>query len=633
MPAKKTALKIFFVFLAVLVLLLIGIYLFWKTQYSGLAYPGTKIGDISLSGKTSAEINELILEQVSKIEKAGLNFENNGKLVNAPIGSNSFDSGINFPFLSFDVEETTARAFDISQNKSFFKFAAYFLKNGLRAEITPVYSLEQEPLKTLLKNNFSELIIAPENAYFSAAEQTPDGTTELINNPEKIGKDINYTAVFNNLKENLNKLQNPTIIVKTESKYPSIGKDRLEKLRPEAEDIINSGSKLILRLPTSSKAINNASTWKINAKELISLISIKEENDGPKLFLDQEKIKTYLQEKVAPAVDQESTLPKFEINNGKVSSWQTGKNGQALDLETSAAKITTGFLAGEINIELIIKEITADSFAAENNLQIKEIIGTGHSSFKGSSVSRIHNIRTGANSLHGLLIKPGEEFSLINNLGNIDGSGGYKTELVIKGDKTTPEFGGGLCQVGTTMFRTALASGLPITMRQNHSYRVSYYEPAGTDATIYDPWPDFRFVNDTGNYILIQSRMAGNDLYFDFWGTSDGRIATTTYPVIYNIVKPEPTKLVETDSLKPGEKKCTESSHNGADAYFDYKVIYPEGATTTPIMERRFKSHYVPWRAVCLIGKTATSTSSTKASSTINNLATTTPKINTTTTP
>jgi len=157
-----------------------------------------------------------------------------------------------------------------------------------------------------------------------------------------------------------------------------------------------------------------------------------------------------------------------------------------------------------------------------------------------------------------------------------------------------------------TVFRNGLDTGLPITARRNHSYRVSYYEPAGTDAAVYNPWPDVKFINDTVNYILIQSRIENNDIYIEFWGTSDGRTATTTPPVIYNIVKPPATKIVESEELKPGEKKCTESAHNGADAYFDYIVIYPDGATTTPRQEIRFNSHYVPWQEVCLVGKEET---------------------------
>ena len=178
-----------------------------------------------------------------------------------------------------------------------------------------------------------------------------------------------------------------------------------------------------------------------------------------------------------------------------------------------------------------------------------------------------------------------------------------------------PEFGGGLCQVGTTMFRAVIACGLPVTMRRNHSYRVVYYEPAGTDATIYDPWPDFRFINDLPTYILIQAKISGDTLSFEFWGTKDGRLVETTKSTIYNIVKPEPTKVIETLDLKPGEKKCTEHAHNGADAYFDYKVTYADDT----VKEKRFSSHYVPWQEVCLLGveklsappETATSTPAT----------------------
>jgi vancomycin resistance protein YoaR len=202
------------------------------------------------------------------------------------------------------------------------------------------------------------------------------------------------------------------------------------------------------------------------------------------------------------------------------------------------------------------------------------------------------------------LIKPGEEFSLIKALGKIDGTTGYLQELVIKENKTTPEYGGGLCQIGTTLFRAVVNSGLPVTMRRNHSYRVAYYEPAGTDATIYDPLPDFRFMNDTGKALLLQTKISGDKAVFTFWGTRDGRTVSSTKPVIYNIVKPGPTKLVETTDLKPGEKKCTEKAHNGADAYFDYQVIYPSGEEK----KVRFSSHYVPWREVCLVGVVATST-------------------------
>ena len=101
-------------------------------------------------------------------------------------------------------------------------------------------------------------------------------------------------------------------------------------------------------------------------------------------------------------------------------------------------------------------------------------------------------------------------------------------------------------------------------------------------------------------------------LYFDFWGKSDGRKAERTTPKVWGWTAPLPTKYIETLDLKPGEKKCTESSHQGVSAAFDYIVTYPNGE----IKKTTFSSRYKPWQAVCLIGveeltvdQTATTTS------------------------
>jgi len=148
------------------------------------------------------------------------------------------------------------------------------------------------------------------------------------------------------------------------------------------------------------------------------------------------------------------------------------------------------------------------------------------------------------------------------------------------------------------MFRVALSAGLPITERSPHSYRVVYYEPAGKDAAVYEMHPDVRFVNDTGNYILIQTHIQGDNLIFEFWGKDDGREVYQSDSRIFNITSPPALKEIPTLDLEPGERKFTESAHPGADAEFDYKVTYPDGE----IMEETFTSHYRAWGAVCLIG-------------------------------
>jgi vancomycin resistance protein YoaR len=330
------------------------------------------------------------------------------------------------------------------------------------------------------------------------------------------------------------------------------------------------------------------------------------------LGLDREKVETYL----AARASSVAVVPKnaaFEEKEGKVMLFEPSVDGETLDVN-GAMKAIEHALFGEpasekgAALELPIASVPpAMTTEASNPYGIKEIIGIGSTNFKGSPKNRRHNIAVGAKSVDGSLIAPGEEFSLLKTLGKIDGTTGYLQELVIKENKTKPEYGGGLCQIGSTTFRAVLASGLPVTARRNHSYRVPYYERdgdgstigPGKDATIYDPAPDFKFRNDTGHHILIKTTIEGNKLSFIFWGVRDGRTAEQTSARVYNIKAPPPKLIVETDDLKPGEEKCTEHAHVGSDAVFTYTVTYADGTVKT----QDIYSHYKPWQEVCLVGR------------------------------
>ena len=151
------------------------------------------------------------------------------------------------------------------------------------------------------------------------------------------------------------------------------------------------------------------------------------------------------------------------------------------------------------------------------------------------------------------------------------------------------------------MFRLALDAGVPILERRNHSYRVSYYEPpVGMDATIYDPKPDFRIRNDYASALLLQARVEGNNLIFDFYGTKDSRVASTTTPKLFNVTKPPATKYIKTTDLKPGQKKLLEHAHNGGSASFTYSVT-KDGKTE----RQTFNSVCKAWQEVWLVGATA----------------------------
>ncbi len=580
------------------------LYIAWANTHQGRVADGVFLGEVDLSGQTKSEALETISLAEAEFKLRGIEFRSGEKSVFFPLKAESLSPDIpeSSLFYADSVSYDKERTVDGLIAEDWSDFTTYLINKvsgGKNKNVVLFINYSPEILEKWLGESFSELIIPPEPAYFSLNEKTE----ELLNNPEKIGKEIDFSEAVKDFKNRLENIDSSAVVIKTKSKYPEVKQADLEPLRNQVQDILNIGAFSVM-FDDYSSGKKETLSFKISSPNIITWITPAKTSGGIDLSVNQAKVHTYLEEVVAPKVNQAVVLPRFEINNdGKVSSWRTGENGREVDLTLSANNIVTSLSSLQASTTLAIKELRVDDLEIENNFKIREIIGTGHSNFAGSPVNRRHNIKVGAEAVHGLLIEPDQEFSLVAALGEIDAASGYLPELVIKGNKTIPEYGGGLCQVATTLFRSALSSGLPITQRRNHSYRVSYYEPAGTDASVYDPWPDIRFLNDTNNYVLVQSRIEGNDIYFDFWGTKDGREATTTTPVIYNIVKPPATKIIETDDLAPGERKCTERAHNGADAYFDYIVTYPEGATTTPRQEVRFRSHYVPWQEVCLVGK------------------------------
>ena len=241
--------------------------------------------------------------------------------------------------------------------------------------------------------------------------------------------------------------------------------------------------------------------------------------DRPAGYYDTSAIESYLGE-IAKKTDRDPVNATLTFKDGKVDIFALSQTGLVLNISENTTKIMETLDNGETKLTLLVEEIepeiTQNSLA---DLGIVELVAEGRSNFAGSPANRRHNIRVGAARFNGLLIKPGETFSFTKNLGAVDAGTGYLPELVIKDNETVPEYGGGLCQVSSTTFRAALNAGLPIVARRAHAYPVTYYKPYGTDATIYIPNPDLKFTNDTGHHILIQTRIVGNYLYFDFYGT------------------------------------------------------------------------------------------------------------------
>jgi len=576
---KKIALAI-----GSLVLFVFGLFIIYNGIYSDRIFPQTYLGQVNLGGKTKEEAKQIIEKKASEFLDSELKFVYDAKewkLEPKEIG------------LTFDTEKTIDDIWAVGRQGNIFKVATERLKVFFSSNhIDAKSQYNEEKFAKFISIITDEIDIKEKNATIVVED------LQTTIQDEETGQKVNKIKLLEDWKNNLVEFKNSPIILLIEKAEPAVTAQNTQLALAQTKKIL--GQDILLR---SDKKL-----FTLSAKEFSKWLVFKADDSNENIFdhkkvlvvdIDEQKLSKYVVW-LASEIDQETRDAKFEVKDGHVTVFATAQTGFELDQNEAKKIIKETILKAQDKADLPVKEVKPEVTSnSASQMGIKEIVAEGFTNFSGSPSNRRHNITVGAKALHGIVVKPGEEFSTVKRLKPIDASGGYLPELVIKENRTTPEYGGGLCQVSTTLFRAVMNAGLEVSARSNHSYRVGYYEPpVGMDATIYDPSPDFKFINNMDSPILLQSKVEGNNITFTIYGTKDGRQVEISKPVVYGYEDPEPPLYVESPNLAPGEIKQVESAHKGAKAYFTYKVT-KAGKT---LSNDTFKSNYVPWRARFLYG-------------------------------
>lgn len=582
------------------------------TLYQDKFYPGVKIAKAKLGGLNLEQAEKIFQAKIKELNRDGqIFFYQNKQITIYPVTISASDPDLTYELMSFQLDQTLQNAYQLGRGKNFLdniwqKIKLLFTNKNLDID----FELKTQEIKKILANNFSELEKPGQNPQIEI-NLNPD---KINISQEKLGLIFDYGQAVKNLESNLASLNFESIELNLILDKPDFNQAQVLFLIDEIEQILNlapitihatTTNELQLGFSSQDKPVFSWQTqlksWTLSKNELKDWLdfSWNKDKQKPELIFKQSALEKFL-ESIKKEVERPVKEAEFKIKDNKVVKFQASESGLEIEVIITKQVFEKDIIKEKNkNTTLVVKEIEPQIITENvNELGIKELLGQGQSNFSGSPKNRRHNIKIGAESLNGLLIKPEEEFSLNQSLGKITPDKGYLPELVIKGTRTVPEYGGGLCQIGTTMFRLAINTGLEITERKPHAYRVVYYEPAGTDATIYSPHPDLKFKNDTPAHLLLQTRVEGDELIFEFWGTHDGRQVATTSPKIFNITQPGPTRYIETTDLEPEKVNCIESAHNGADTEFTRIITYTNGETKEEI----WQSHYRPWQAVCLVG-------------------------------
>lgn len=593
-PEKKGRKKYYIIgavgFLIVLFLLSLIVF-FWARSFNNRLPPNVYIGSLAVSGLNLESARQILQEKIDEILTTGINIKVDDDIKTLTLAT--LVSSDLVEDAGFDLD-SALRDLMASHNSNLFLNTFAMIKNnarGTRAQIP--LKLNHEKIQGQVLELFPDKETLSRNAGFEIVS-TPDGWSAIVT-PAQNGREFQWDPFFEALESQLSILNPSELTLRLKNVTPAIDEQNAIRQVDGAIDALN-------RAPYEVAFVEENRAWEMTPENLATILTPGKK--GAIEFLEEPFLNWVSQ--IITAVDRPAQDARLEIAGNRVVDFAGSRDGRAVEVGLLSKELLAharGESDSTIQLTIRIEKPRVET-GDVNDLGITQPLGVGTSNYRGSPINRRANIQNGVNLLNGLLIAPGDTFSLLAALAPFTTENGYLPELVIKGDKIIPEIGGGLCQIGTTTFRATMNSGLPILERRNHSIVVSYYnDPAngspGTDATIYEPAPDFKFKNDTGNYILFQAENLTEiqELRFTFWGTSDGRTGSYSAPTVLLWIPVGEDVRVETTDLEP-EKETCQSSHIGADTTFVYTITRPDGT----LEQTEFTSHYRPLPKICLVG-------------------------------
>lgn len=579
-------------FILIAIALLIG----FDAAFANQIYPGVSVGGVDLSGLATEEAAPLLSERLTYPQTGKIVFEDGDRLWAA----SPAELG-----LTMDANASAQAAFQLGRSGNpFSRLVARLAAWHSGSDLSPLMIYDER-----VAHQYISEIAAEIDQPTIEASLSVEGV-EVIALPGQVGRQVGIRTTLDSLRTQLLTLTDGLLPLAIQETPPEI----LDASQAaQAARQILSGS-ITLQLPEDGES--GQMPWVIPPEQLAGMLNIERkdpsEGEGYRVDLDDDALYTYINA-LAPDIDRQPANARFIFNDDTrlLEVIQPAVIGRSLDVYSSIQEIKQKVHEGQRTIPLKVVTIQpeiGDEVTGEQ-LGISELLVAETSYFRGSSQERLQNIQTAAANFHGLLVPPGATFSMASNMADVTLDNGYAEALIIFGGRTINGVGGGVCQVSTTLFRTVFFAGFPIVERHPHAYRVGYYEQnynghdenlAGLDATVFVPMVDFKFVNDSPYWLLMETYFnpTSRSLTWKFYSTSDGRNVEWETSGPQNIVDPPKTKYEENPELAKGEIDQVEWAAEGADVQIT-RTVYINGQA---LFTDSFITHYMPWGDVFQYG-------------------------------
>jgi vancomycin resistance protein YoaR len=350
----------------------------------------------------------------------------------------------------------------------------------------------------------------------------------------------------------------------------------------------------------------------LNTSDILPLIELADPsgNQAASVSVNTDALQPLLDD-ISHAVDQPATNARFTWDGTQLSVLRQSKPGRGLDQAAARDILASQLLAGARTIDLPVTQV-APAVSSDDggaSLGIRELIEQSTTSFVGSVPEKAYNIQLAAKRLNGVVVPPGGMFSFNDEVGPTTLEAGFKwgfglTTGANGGAHTVPSVAGGICQVATTLFQPVFWAGYQLEERYWHLYWIPAYtsrDIVGLDATVdEDAGLNFKWINPTNDYVLIQSSTTADHITFSLYGRKPAWKVQVDPPEISNRVSPDTTPEVEAEPQLPwGRIVPVETARDGFQVVITRHVLSQDGS---PQRDLVLKSIYQPGHNVTLVG-------------------------------
>jgi vancomycin resistance protein YoaR len=493
----------------------------YQLLFSGRIFPGTSMAGVDLSSLTP--------EQASAALSQRLTYPTVGRVVFRD-GNHVWVATPAELGMVFDAGNSVQRAYGLGRQGGLLASLAGQLnawQGGL--DLAPVILFDERVAHGYLQNIAAQIDQPVVEADFHL------NGTEVVYTPGQTGRLLNVDNTLTDLLVLLKSFRDGEVLLAIAEQSPAVldASAQAETLRQALS------APLTLTIADADAQAGDPGPWTIDPSLLAGMLTVRRVQTDIgwqyQISVDAHAIEQFLGQ-IAPQVNRSPQNARFYFDDpsGQLVLDQSAQVGRRLDVAATRDAVTQGLLQGEHTIPLVLvlaqPEVGDNATAA--SLGITGLVESYTSYFRGSGLERMQNIKAAASRFYGLLVQPNTTFSMADALGDVSLENGYAEALIIYNGRSITGVGGGVCQVSTTLFRTAYYGGYPIVERHEHAYRVYYYEQtatgydkglAGLDATVYVPLVDLKFTNDRPYWLLMETYFDPDEqkLTWKFYSTDD----------------------------------------------------------------------------------------------------------------